>query len=206
MALTDKARRKIEEEEEHRYKAREKLKQKKANKNCLGCLALFIILVAALVAASSGEDSSNPSDQSSNQVPIETYSETDKVSFAKQYCLERKTASRLFPLLDLTETSIGVKEGNYKKGSQLTSKDCRRNVDALIGAGYETDIRNIIAGKFWNGMEKMELVTSVGSPDDINKGVYGGFTSEQWIYYKDSIFSAYYIYVDNDVVTSWQDF
>jgi hypothetical protein len=48
-------------------------------------------------------------------------------------------------------------------------------------------------------MTKAMLIESIGNPDDINRTVGSWGVHEQWIY------SRTYIYLENDIVTSWQD-
>jgi hypothetical protein len=52
-------------------------------------------------------------------------------------------------------------------------------------------------------------VLSYGIPNDINTTTGGWGVNEQWIYKKSLSpydFSAIYVYLDNDKVTSYQDF
>lgn len=205
MVLTDKVRRKIEEEEKHRYNVREKIKQKKANRGFLGCLALLVILVA-LAALSSGDSSNSPpDDQSSNQVPVVT---AEQISgWARQYCSGRKAIYfRKFPVLDKIIETANMDDLILKKGSELTNEDCKTNINALITLGFEDNLQKVIEGTVWVGMNVIELAVALGGANDVNTGVYGGYKSEQWVYNKDSYGSAIYVYVDNGVVTSWQDF
>lgn len=56
------------------------------------------------------------------------------------------------------------------------------------------------------GMSEATLRTSMGSPTRINRGNYGGNTSDQWIYERDE--GTWYVYVRDGVVgsTQFQDY
>ena len=69
------------------------------------------------------------------------------------------------------------------------------------------EMDDVINRTYWIGMSKTELMLSVGLPNDINRENYGNGLREQWVYPKD-IYSinAYYFYVENNKITSYQDF
>lgn len=52
------------------------------------------------------------------------------------------------------------------------------------------------------GMSEETLRTSMGSPKRVNRGNYGGNTSDQWIYERDE--GTWFVYVENGVVGSIQ--
>lgn len=137
-------------------------------------------------------------------------------SLATQYCTERKQYTRYFPIPENRTTPEGVVEYEVKdlkkKGSSLTQSDCRTVINYLtwLSSKYQAinvDIQRIIEKKYWIGMNILELLPSVGYPDDINTSNYGSGNSGQWIYHKDYYgVSAFYIYVEDGKVTSYQDF
>ncbi|WP_366162650.1 hypothetical protein ABXS71_06225 [Bacillus infantis] len=55
--------------------------------------------------------------------------------------------------------------------------------------------------KYGVGMEKMDLILSIGYPNDINKTTTSNNVSEQWVYDNYEI----YIYLDNGIVSSFQN-
>jgi len=64
---------------------------------------------------------------------------------------------------------------------------------------YGTTIATkIINGQIWIGMTKEMLGESLGVPYDVNRSVYTNLIKEQWVYGSD-------VYVENGIVTSWQD-
>ena len=138
-------------------------------------------------------------------------------SLATQYCVERKQNSRYYPLPEAKTTADGKIEYEQKnlkkKGSALTQSDCRTVIDYFTwfsneyGQVASINIQNVIERKYWIGMNVAELMSSMGWPNDINTTNYGSGKTEQWIYNKDSYgASAYYFYVENSKVTSYQDF
>jgi len=65
---------------------------------------------------------------------------------------------------------------------------------------YGVDIGlKIFEKKIWIGMTKAMLTDSWGSPNDINRSVGSWGVHEQCIY------TSAYVYIENGVVTSWQD-
>lgn len=57
----------------------------------------------------------------------------------------------------------------------------------------------ILAGHVVIGMSKEMVRASLGEPIDVNRSVGSWGTHEQWVY------DALYVYVENGIVTSWQD-
>lgn len=57
----------------------------------------------------------------------------------------------------------------------------------------------IVDGEIFLGMERKYLLISWGKPEDINKSVGSWGTHEQFVY------GSQYVYVENGVVTSWQN-
>jgi hypothetical protein len=55
------------------------------------------------------------------------------------------------------------------------------------------------------GMTKDQLLASWGLPNDINRSVYPKVIREQWVYGPPFHDYEAYVYVDNDVVTSYSD-
>jgi hypothetical protein len=96
---------------------------------------------------------------------------------------EKLTKDKL--LLDTHNKELKVKEEARLKN--LTDKYGREN--AL----------KIISRKIWIGMTKEMLMLSWGTPDEINRTVMAGYVKEQCIY------GSQYVYVENDIVTAWQD-
>ena len=59
--------------------------------------------------------------------------------------------------------------------------------------------KDIYDGKFWIGMSRAALIDSLGNPESINKSVSKWGIHEQFVYD-----NYLYIYVENNIVTSYQ--
>lgn len=65
---------------------------------------------------------------------------------------------------------------------------------------YGSEIGSRVFEKqIWIGMTKAMLIDSRGNPSDINRTVGSWGVHEQCVYYN------YYVYIENGIVTSWQD-
>lgn len=136
---------------------------------------------------------------------------------ATDYCSERKSNSRTF----LTGSIVVKSDGNIdtntaKKGPDLSHEECRQIVAAIfvhkkgsLSDPPSKEVMNVIEGKIAMGMDRNDVLYSLGLPSNVNTTNYGYGVMEQWIYYKNRSaydFSAYYIYLDNGKVTTYQDF
>lgn len=63
---------------------------------------------------------------------------------------------------------------------------------------------SVLEGKVFIDMTKEQVLASWGKPDDINRTVTKFGTHEQWVY-NYGIGINTYLYLENNVVTSWQD-
>lgn len=137
--------------------------------------------------------------------------EEDKSKFAIQYCDKRSEDIRLYPLLKIQgengQRTVPFKDAVTKKGTELSLDNCKEIVAFLFDWDVK-DKQSIVDRKYWIGMDQVQLVSSLGMPDDINTTNYGFGKNQQWIYHKDSYgIRAHYIYLDDDQkVTSYQDF
>ncbi|MFA5136016.1 MAG: hypothetical protein WC489_01325 [Patescibacteria group bacterium] len=157
----------------------------------------------------------------SSQSPLPTMTaeekarkEKQKTDLATQYCTQRsKRTRRFYPIPVLTtvengESKFEVKNDNIKKGVDLTQTDCKTVIDFF----YENplifkDVQSLVDGKYWIDMSMVELSFSIGYPDDINKTNYSSGVTEQWVYYKNADkIEANIIYIENNRVTSYQDY
>jgi len=138
-------------------------------------------------------------------------------SQATQYCSQRKQSNRYYPLPvarinEDGQTEYELEDSMKKTGSSLTQTDCRNVIDYLtwftnkFGQVAHIETQNVIERKYWIGMNVVELMSSLGWPNDVNTTDYGVGKTEQWIYYKDSSrITALYIYLEDSTVTSYQD-
>jgi len=170
---------------------------------------------------------SNPTTESSKQLePTKTeeqiqeeskLEEEKNINLAKQYCAERLNSSKYYPIPEVVVGSDGKTEYKQndklkKTGVSLTQTDCKNIIDYLNDLSLKyplvtIDIKQVVERRYWIGMNIAELSYSLGYPNKINTSNYGHGENQQWIYNKGSYgASAYYIYVENNKVTSYQDF
>ena len=82
----------------------------------------------------------------------------------------------------------------------LSKSEIRRQEFILDNPKLKKKFKDAISeGSVILGMTKAMVTASVGYPDDINRTVGSWGVHEQWIY------SSYYLYFENGVLTSWQD-
>jgi PBP1b-binding outer membrane lipoprotein LpoB len=90
----------------------------------------------------------------------------------------------------LFDTSI---DANRKKGNENYAKFLEKDIYPLRKV-YDTKTVAV-------GMDKLQLIISMGYPDKINKTTNSYGTSAQWIYRDLDV----YVYLDDGIVTSFQD-
>lgn len=89
-----------------------------------------------------------------------------------------------------------LKEQKFKDEQKIEAQ--RRKSDLIKRYGLK-DGQKVFDGKIWIGMSKEMLLQSWGKPDDINRTVTSSSVWEQWVYGKR------YVYLENNILTSWQD-
>ncbi len=92
----------------------------------------------------------------------------------------------------------------------VTNEECiviiTKLYDYLDGYAQRGDrIEQIANRKMWVGMERLELIYSQGSPQDVNRTTTASGTREQWVYGSPINGTGGYAYLDGDVVTSIQN-
>lgn len=84
--------------------------------------------------------------------------------------------------------------------SENYKKECRRYL-VNKNPSWSQEIKNkILDGKISIGMTKEQAIVSWGNPKDINRTVVGSGVHEQWVY------GSQFLYFDNGILTSFQDF
>jgi len=85
-----------------------------------------------------------------------------------------------------------------------TQDECRTIISKLLDITTEDRVSQISEGrKIGVGMKSVEVIYSLGYPDDVNSTTNSYGTSEQWVY-GSPIYDGQYVYLDNGVVTSYQ--
>lgn len=87
-----------------------------------------------------------------------------------------------------------------------TLDECKAIITKLYDSGTTKErIESLSEGrKIGIGMRSIEVIYSLGYPNDINTTTTSSNTNEQWVY-GDPIYGATYVYLDNWVVTSYQE-
>lgn len=97
--------------------------------------------------------------------------------------------------------SDSIRKSEYKlKKDSIDSAKQTIKLQELTQKFGASNAKKIMQHKIWIGMTKGMLLESWGKPIDINRTVTQNLISEQWVYY-----NYKYVYLENNVVTSWQD-
>lgn len=111
-----------------------------------------------------------------------------------------KSSDKIKQEEEIAKQKIVLAEKQGKEKEELAEKQEKEQL-ALLTTKYGSDkASKILVGKIWIGMTKEMLIDSRGYPSDINRSVGSYGVHEQWVY-EDSV----YIYLENGVLTSWQD-
>ena len=103
---------------------------------------------------------------------------------------------------------IAEKEKINEAGKEKEIKpDAESRESDLIKRYGKTFGLKIFYGSIWIGMTKGMLLDSRGKPKEINRTVGSWGVHEQWIYsvYKQGIYKDTYFYLENDILTSYQE-
>lgn len=87
-----------------------------------------------------------------------------------------------------------------KEENEELIENYRKRKSSLTRRFGSSTTSKILNNQVWIGMTKEMLGESLGHPQDINRTVTAGNVSEQWVYGR-----GRYVYLDNNIVTSWQD-
>lgn len=97
-----------------------------------------------------------------------------------------------------TAAGTAYQETPCKGGKKLDVQDSQPNSqDSKIETAIS--LRRVLVG-----MTREQAVRAWGKPTKINQTVGAGYTSEQWVYDRDSIGNTQYLYFDNGILRSIQ--
>jgi len=103
------------------------------------------------------------------------------------------------------EGTTFVPQSTTRKGA-YTSDECKQIITGLYDKGYsQEDIRRVAEAKFWVGMSAELLYFSLGMPNDYSNSTTTMFGTSSQLVYGNPLYGATYIYVDNGIVTSFQN-
>lgn len=123
---------------------------------------------------------------------------------AERYCEERRSSSRYFPVFEINEdTNI-----TPKIGRELSLEDCRNTIDYMykMKDKFSLGVNEVIAGEIRLGISIIELVISIGYPDDNNHTTTANGEHLQYVYRKGGVFENSYFYFDGGNLYSYQEF
>lgn len=177
-------------------------------------IVLFILIL--ILSNTNDKDNRNKVDTVAKPSVIKsaTQLEEEKNLKTSQYCAAREKNHRYYPMFELTrdtQDNIDYKVNNdlRKTGTNLSQEDCRITIDFLYQLAEKSNVNidYVIEGRYWIGMNIVELFLSLGFPDKENISNYGSGETSQYIYYKDNRkINALYIYAEDGKITSYQDY
>lgn len=204
--IDDTRKKEIEAEEKLRLKIRG---QEQSKQSCITCLVLIIlaVFVIYLVSCSSSSDKDTSNSNQSNQAQEEAKKQEEikkKEATVNEvspiYCKNHKSF-RLIKIDDWIKEGYPMFDGT----NGFDDEDCKKAVSKL----YDIDsnkqkLMNIADKKYWIGMNAKQLFYSIGVPSDTNSTTTIFGSSVQLIY-GDPLYNATYIYLDNGIVSSYQN-
>jgi predicted membrane protein len=175
-------------------------------------IAIVIIGIFAVIGSI---DSDKPNDQASqtseqektakvektvedlNKIADELKAKVDK--YAPIYC---QNHTNVYMRNDKVLVEAGWPTFDGKRN--WTQEECRTIISKLLDITTEDRISQISEGrKIGVGMTNVEVIYSLGYPDDINSTTNSYGVSEQWVY-GSPIYDGQYVYLEDGVVTSYQ--
>lgn len=208
--LTEEEKSRVIEEENLREEIRKKKKSDQQSKTAVTCLVLIGVVVAVAVFGSKDSDKYfNGSSASTSSISTEE-KEILFTDYANRYCLDRHDSYRSYGLLTLTGSILSYDPSKGKLGKDFKTSDCRNIINAISstvdwtqGNVAKQTMEDIVLSKYWIGMKEFQLVTSLGSPNNINTTTTSAIVRKQYVYEGGK--QPLYIYVENGVITSFQD-
>lgn len=217
-SLSEKDKKRIEEEERYREQVRnglgkEKEEKPKRGKGCLTVILIIfaLIVIGGIMSASTNKTSTTPA-KTDEQIRQDEKAKQDKINALGQtFCSERKSGVRAVNLATFIEMY-------NKKGETVTLKpasgapsqeNCNKVAEICITIWNEEECQNIAERKIWIGMTEDQLILSWGLANDRNNSAYSFGINSQWVY-GSPIYGANYVYLEGKTeedmkVTSWQD-
>jgi hypothetical protein len=167
-------------------------------------LLLFVIIIIGL-AGGSVPDSST--DQTANLQQQEEAAAQAKEAVRQEfintngpvYCANHQDVKLNSP--DLTNQGWPFADNRYGVTQEECSTIIGRLYDLRDGSEYQDSmVRAVAEKKIAIGMTRSEAVFSLGTPQTVNNTTTSNGTHEQWVYNLTN-----YVYVDDGIVTSYQD-
>jgi hypothetical protein len=179
-------------------------------------ITVFVAIVA--IGAASSEESSNQTSKNDKPAQIseqeqaanveKTVDDLNKIAealkakvdkYAPVYCQNHKNVH-----MRNDQNLINGGWPTFDGRRNWTQEECRTIISKLMDITTEDRISQISEGrKIGVGMKSVEVIYSLGYPDDVSSTTNSYGTGEQWVY-GSPIYDGHYVYLDNGVVTSYQ--
>lgn len=176
--------------------------QAKPNTSKVGAwivLIIFGLIVFGIIAGASSNKDDSTADSAETSVAdnsaLDAQTRQSTIDrFAPLYCEKRQGTK-------VTLNESGIAEGwPSNDGSGWSSEECVTIISKLYDSGAkEEELAVVTNNQYAIGMLEMSLLYSLGSPSDINRTRFSGYSSSQYVY------GTTYIYTENGKVTSFQD-
>lgn len=173
-------------------------------------IALFIFVGLGAVGSVTPDEQKSSSQQNQQKTSQQTQADAQQAAAAKRqsvidtyaapYC-QNHTNVQMRNDKVLTDGGWPTFDGKR----DWTAEECKVIIAGLYDTGTSTErIASIAEGrKIGVGLRNVEVIYSLGYPDNINTTTNAGGTHEQWVY-GNPIYGANYVYLDNSIVTSYQ--
>lgn len=181
-------------------------------------VTLTVFFAFLVVGVASSDDTSNQTSQNNNQEQTSEQEKTAKVEKTvedlNKIAAELKAkVDKYAPVYCQNHTNVKMRNDKvlvdagwptFDGTRNWTQEECRTIVSKLLDITTEDRVSQISEGrKIGVGMTNAEVIYSLGYPDDINSTTNSYGTSEQWVY-GSPIYDGQYVYLENGVVTSYQ--
>jgi hypothetical protein len=204
MALSEKDKKRIEEEEKYRAGIKKDLNKKPKSK--LPWLVLIFIVISIIFAGIMNSSSNKSSTSSTNP----TISQADKSALAQTFCSARSKPNARYVNLDdfIAMYNANGKTVTLRPVMNVTpaADKCAQVIDICLKLWNKDDCSKIAERNIWIGMDKEELILAWGLPNHKNDTVGAWGINSQWVY---GDFKPYVYLEGKDEnsmkVTSWQD-
>lgn len=203
MALSEKDKKRIEEEENYRSQIKKDMVQEKPTKKGNGLLkVLFIIGAIIFTLGIINLAISSPSDEETTEEPVIT--EEYKNSLAEMFCNNRNDGTQYMSL----EPYLDESKSHETTTVTPSQESCKAVAEFCLKAWNQEECEDVANKKIWIGMTGYQLALSWGYPKDKNDTTTTFGVHSQFVY---GDFGPY-VYLEGETddftemkVTSWQD-
>ena len=163
-------------------------------------IVVFVIPGIVLFIALHNPSSHSKATQAANAQQLANKQQV-VVELAPMYCANHQSI-KMQKVAALEAKGLPTFDGTGK----FTADQCRAIIDKLYDLDpNKTALQNVANGKISVGMTSTEVFYSWGTPNNLSSSTTTAFgSSAQWVY-GDPLSHANYVYIDNGVVTAFQN-